>query len=64
MTADANMMNDIMEEPEKDTLLEAHPELQVSTVMSGDASPAKARLEINKLCLTSQQTDQIVGLSS
>lgn len=35
MTTDAKMMNDIIEEPEKDTLLEAQPEpQQVLTVMS------------------------------
>lgn len=36
------MMNDIIEEPEKDTLLETQPEPQVLPVMSGKASPAKA----------------------
>ena len=45
VTANAKMMNDIMEEPEKDTLLEAQ-EPQVLSVMSAKASPAKASLLI------------------
>lgn len=40
------MMNDIIEEPEKDTLLEAQPERQVLSVMSANASPANAGLLI------------------
>lgn len=38
------MMNDIIEEPEKDTLLETQPEPQVFSVMLDEASPAKASL--------------------
>ena len=38
------MMNDIMEEPEKDTLLEAQPEPQVLSVMSAKACVANASL--------------------
>lgn len=40
------MMNDIIEEPEKDTLLEAQSEPQVLSVMSAKASPANASLLI------------------
>lgn len=44
MTTNAKMMNDIMEEPEKDSLLEAQQEPQVLSVMSAKASPANAGL--------------------
>lgn len=47
VTADANMMNDIMEEPEKDTLLEAQPKPQIVSVMSAEANPANAGLQID-----------------
>lgn len=40
------MMNDIIEEPEKDTLLETQPERQVLSVMSAKANPANASLLI------------------
>lgn len=36
------MMNDIIEEPEKDTLLEAQSELHALSVMSDEANPANA----------------------
>lgn len=38
------MMNDIIEEPEKDILLEAQPDCQVLSVMPAKANPANARL--------------------
>lgn len=46
MTTNAKMMNDIIEEPEKDTLLETQPERQVLSVMSAKANPANASLLI------------------
>ncbi len=44
VTTNAKMMNDIMEEPEKDALLEPQPEPQVLSVMSAKASLANASL--------------------
>lgn len=41
------MMNDIIEEPEKDTLLGLRPEAQVLSVMSAKASPANANVGVN-----------------
>lgn len=46
MTVNAKMMNDIIEEPEKDTLLDAQPERQVLSVTSAKARPAVASLLI------------------
>lgn len=37
-------MNDIIEEPEKDTLLDTQPEPQAFSVMWSKASPANASL--------------------
>lgn len=39
MTTYVKMMNDILEEPEKDTLLETQPETQVLSVMPSEANP-------------------------
>lgn len=40
MTTKAKMMNDIIEEPERDTLLEAQPERQVLSVISANKANA------------------------
>ena len=44
MTSDARMMNDIIEEPEKDSLLGLRPEAQVVSVMSAKAKASELML--------------------
>lgn len=38
MTTEATMMNDIIEEPERDSLLDAQPERPVESVMAANAN--------------------------
>lgn len=61
MTTDATMMNDIIEEPEKDTLLGMLPEPQVLSVMSAKASPANANVLVGSGSYRPQPSICIIG---
>lgn len=55
------MMNDIIEEPEKDTLLGMLPEPQVLSVMSAKASPANANVLVGSGSYRPQPSICVIG---